>query len=107
MTKYTFIKDRQECGNIEGCKFVGDVFETNDEEIAARLRQSKTFNKTVREISNSTSKKEDSDSVVGSDNYDDMDYASLVQMCKSRGLPANGKKVDIIARIRESDHEHK
>ena len=70
MTKYTFIKERQECGNIDGCKFVGDVFETNDEEIAARLRQSKTFNKTVREISNSTSKKEDSDSVVGSDNND-------------------------------------
>ena len=50
MPTYTFIKERQECGNIDGCKFVGDVFITDDEAAAARLRTSQTFNRTVREI---------------------------------------------------------
>ena len=50
MPTYIFIKERQECGNIDGCKFVGDVFITEDEAAAARLRTSQTFNRTVREI---------------------------------------------------------
>lgn len=47
---YTFIKDKDECGFIEGCKFVGNVFQTDRADIADRLRRSRTFGKTVKEV---------------------------------------------------------
>lgn len=50
MPTYTFIKEKHECGNIEGCKFTGDVFCTDNEEEAIRLRNSATFGKSVTEI---------------------------------------------------------
>lgn len=50
MTRYTFVKDNEECGFIEGCQFIGNVFQTDRDDIAERLRKSNTFGKTVKEI---------------------------------------------------------
>lgn len=53
---YTFIKDKDECTFIEGCKFVGNAFQTSREDIADRLRRSRTFGKTVKELTEKPNK---------------------------------------------------
>lgn len=101
MQTYTFIKERHECGNIEGCKFVGDIFRTSDNDVAERLRKSYTFNKTVREIN------EDKVSKPQSDGYDRLSYSDIVSMCKDRGLNGSGKRAEILSRLRAYDNERK
>ena len=76
---YTFIKDRNECGNIEACKFTGDVFITKDPEKADKLRKSSTFGKTVHEITDYKPPTELPD-------YSKMNYRQLQEAAKEKGL---------------------
>lgn len=92
-----FIKERSECGNVDGCKFTGDVFQTDDEDTAIHLRRSATFGKTVKEIT------EPENPVI---DYSGEEYPTLVSMCKDRGLRASGRKEELIDRLMENDREH-
>ena len=117
MRVYTFIKERTECGNIEGCRFVGDVFRTKELEIAERLRRSATFGKTVSEIDEQAEerkKKEESEIPDENDlgvpkdskDYEIMTVGELRFMCKNRDLHPYGKRGELIARLCEWDDEH-
>jgi hypothetical protein len=100
MPTYTFIKDKHECGNIEGCKFNGDAFITSDEDEAERLRKSYTFNKTIHEIKEESKPSEP-------DTLDTCSYADLSSLCKERGIPANGRGTVLKKRLREWESERK
>lgn len=102
MPTYTFIKERTECGNIEGCKFIGDIFRTRDEDVADRLRKSATFGKTVKEI-DEDKPNEQSEST----SYETMTNDSLQKLCKERDLHPDGRREALIARLCGWDDEHK
>jgi hypothetical protein len=91
---YTFIKDRNECGNIEACKFTGDVFITKDPEKAEKLRRSSTFGKTVHEIIENSSEEKAKD-------YSSMNYRELQAVAKEKGLTKiyGVSKADLISMI--------
>lgn len=113
MPTYTFIKERSECGNIEGCKFVGDVFRTHEDEIADRLRKSATFGKTVKEINDSEKNPEiptppiiDPEPEIPAKPTLDPDidlheltFAQVSKIAKDLGIKVAGTKNDIIADI--------
>ncbi len=92
-TIYTFVKDRQECGNIEACKFTGDVFRTKDPLIAEKLRKSSTFGKTVREIT------ENIEAPDPSADYVSLKYHELLKLAQDAGMEKTfgKKKEELIA----------
>lgn len=116
MLKYTFIKEQNECGNIEGCKFVGDIFRTNDDDVAERLRNSATFGKTVKEIDEDYQPEEETleDETPEeeepldeeSTQYETMSTANLVKLCKKRDLQPTGRREALIVRLCGWDNEH-
>lgn len=131
MPTYTFIKDKTECGNIEGCKFVGDVFRTRDEEVAERLRNSATFNKTVKEIyetaeapkekvikaeppqeeapkiENPEVEEEIKAFLESKEEFDlnELTFAQVAKIAKNMGIKLAGTKSDIIDKIEKARNE--
>ena len=95
---YTFIKDRNECGNIEACKFTGDVFITKDLDKAEKLRKSSTFGKTVHEISEQLEQPEQKGQPV---DYAKMNYRQLQEAAKAKGFTKiyGVSKADLISML--------
>lgn len=128
MQDYTFIKDRSECGNIEGCKFIGDYFKTQDPEIAERLRKSATFNRTVHEFRVDEPPKPEPEPIsepepepvihefkvdakdtsynIMSSPLADLTYNELKAMAKQKNLRATGTKIDLLIRLEKAANGH-